>query len=60
MAYFPDPNSFTPSRTIPWNEMEFDPSQHAEVTCLAGHQGVSEFIYFFAENTKIPPKNKIL
>jgi len=40
--------------------MEFDPSQHAEVTCLAGHQGVSEFIYFFAENTKIPPKNKIL
>jgi hypothetical protein len=23
------------------------------------HQGVSEFVYFFAENAKIPPKIKI-
>jgi hypothetical protein len=25
----------------------------------AAHQGVSEFVYFFAENPKIPPKIKI-
>jgi hypothetical protein len=62
---YPCPASLGPqrggaSRPFSWDRHELvRESLVSDFSAAPHHQWVSEFVYFFAENTKIPPKIKI-